>query len=103
MGKAKKTDVSKKRRRALRALRTQNNVELKRKLPSSKRAKELVEEFGLCPISLMPMRRPVLPSSGQAYDEVNIVRFCNGGKKKCPVSGAVLKFHKGKVCVPAIC
>ena len=56
----------------------------------------------LCPISLQPMRRPVLPSSGQAFDEINLVRFCSGGKKRCPVSGAPLDFsrkgpHKGQV------
>ena len=34
-----------------------------------------------------PCRRPVLPSSGQAYDEINIIRFCSQGKKCCPVSG----------------
>ncbi|CAL8468683.1 g8223 [Coccomyxa elongata] len=76
---------------------------LKRKSPGPKRrARDLVEEFGLCPISLQPMRRPVLPSSGQAYDEINIVRFCSSGKKQCPVSGAALECHrkgadKGKV------
>ena len=48
------------------------------------------------------MRRPVLPSSGQAYDEVNIARFCAAGKSQCPVSGAPLECHrrgpsKGKV------
>ncbi|EIE22354.1 hypothetical protein COCSUDRAFT_66578 [Coccomyxa subellipsoidea C-169] len=48
------------------------------------------------------MRRPVLPSSGQAYDEINIVRFCSSGKKQCPVSGAALECYrkgtdKGKV------
>ena len=40
----------------------------------------------------LPCRRPVLPSSGQAYDEVNIVRHCSQGSKACPVSGAQLKF-----------
>ncbi|KAK9840929.1 hypothetical protein WJX81_000905 [Elliptochloris bilobata] len=76
----------------------------KKQSRSKKRAREaskLVEEFGLCPISLQPMRRPVLPSSGQAYDEINIVRYCSdtaGDKKRrCPVSGAVLKFSRGKV------
>lgn len=48
----------------------------------------------LCPISLQPMRRPVLPSSGQAYDEINIVRFCSGGKRRCPVSGTALDFAR---------
>lgn len=48
------------------------------------------------------MRRPVLPSSGQAYDEVNIARFSAAGKAQCPVSGAPLELHrrgpaKGKV------
>ena len=48
------------------------------------------------------MRRPVLPSSGQAYDEVNIARFSAAGKSQCPVSGAPLECHrrgpsKGKV------
>ena len=48
------------------------------------------------------MRRPVLPSSGQAYDEINILRFCSSGKKQCPVSGAALECYrkgadKGKV------
>lgn len=56
----------------------------------------------LCPISLQVMRRPVLPSSGQAYDEVNIARFSAAGKSQCPVSGAPLECHrrgpsKGKV------
>ena len=56
----------------------------------------------LCPISLQVMRRPVLPSSGQAYDEVNIARFSAAGKAQCPVSGAPLELHrrgpaKGKV------
>lgn len=56
----------------------------------------------LCPISLQVMRRPVLPSSGQAYDEVNIARFAAAGKAQCPVSGAPLECHrrgpsKGKV------
>ena len=56
----------------------------------------------LCPISLQVMRRPVLPSSGQAYDEVNIARFSAAGKAQCPVSGAPLECHrrgpsKGKV------
>ena len=34
----------------------------------------ILEDIGLCPISMEPMRRPVLPSSGQAFDEINIVR-----------------------------
>lgn len=43
------------------------------------------------------MRRPVLPSSGQAYDEINIVRHCAGREKqRDPVSGAVLKMRRGK-------
>lgn len=40
-------------------------------------ARQIMSAWGLrrlCPISLQAMRRPVLPSSGQAYDEINIVR-----------------------------
>ena len=37
-------------------------------------AMSILDEIGRCPISMEPMRRPVLPSSGQAYDEINIVR-----------------------------
>ncbi len=37
-------------------------------------AMAILEDIGLCPISMEPMRRPVLPSSGQAFDEINIVR-----------------------------
>jgi hypothetical protein len=45
---------------------------------------------------------PSLFAAGMAYDEVNIVRFSCGGKKQCPVSGAVLECHrkgndKGKI------
>ena len=43
------------------------------------------------------MRRPVLPSSGQAYDEINLVRFSAAGRKRCPVSGATMKFMRGEV------
>ena len=43
------------------------------------------------------MRRPVLPSSGQAYDEINLVRFSKAGNKRCPVSGAAMKFVRGEV------
>ncbi len=43
------------------------------------------------------MRRPVLPSSGQAYDEINIVRHADTAKDaKCPVSGKALKTRKAK-------
>lgn len=38
-------------------------------------AMSILDEIGRCPISMEPMRRPVLPSSGQAYDEINIVRY----------------------------
>lgn len=35
----------------------------------------------------------MLPSSGQAYDEINIVRHTqSAGSRSCPVSGAPLKF-----------
>ena len=34
----------------------------------------------------------MLPSSGQAFDEINIVRFTAQGSRSCPVSGAPLKF-----------
>lgn len=44
-----------------------------------------------------PMRRPVLPSSGQAYDEINIVRFSAAGRKRCPVSGATMKFAQSSI------
>lgn len=69
----------------------------KRKSTRSARAMQLVEEFGLCPISMEPMRRPVLPSSGQAYDEINIVRFSAAGRKRCPVSGATMKFAQSSI------
>lgn len=46
----------------------------KAKEPKIQAAKALLEQYGLCPISMEPMRRPVLPSSGQAFDEINIVR-----------------------------
>ena len=57
------------------------DVSIKKKKKKDKRpsklltAKTLLEEYGLCPISMEPMRRPVLPSSGQAFDEINIVRY----------------------------
>ncbi|CAL5221592.1 g3811 [Coccomyxa viridis] len=77
-------------------------VKAKKGPGAKRRAKDLVDQFGLCPISLQVMRRPVLPSSGQAYDEVNIARFSAAGKAQCPVSGAPLECHrrgpsKGKV------
>ena len=34
----------------------------------------------------------MLPSSGQAFDEINIVRVTAQGSKTCPVSGTPLKF-----------
>ena len=53
-------------------------------------AMSILDEIGRCPISMEPMRRPVLPSSGQAYDEINIVRYdhpqaaCNTLHKTAP-------------------
>ncbi|KAK9829695.1 hypothetical protein WJX72_007404 [[Myrmecia] bisecta] len=74
-------------------------LKLPGKKKGSKRARELVEQYGHCPISMEPMRRPVLPSSGQAFEEINIVRYCAAGNKRCPISGVTLKFSKGKgVC-----
>lgn len=45
-------------------------------------AMSILDEIGRCPISMEPMRRPVLPSSGQAYDEINIVRY--GSQESSP-------------------
>lgn len=59
-------------------------------------AEELLEQCK-CPISLELMRRPVLPSSGQAFDEINLKRWSLSGNTKCPVSGQDLRMHKDKV------
>lgn len=59
-------------------------------------AEELLEQCK-CPISLELMRRPVLPSSGQAFDEINLKRWATSGNTKCPVSGQELRMHKDKV------
>ncbi|KAL3158317.1 hypothetical protein ABBQ38_010561 [Trebouxia sp. C0009 RCD-2024] len=59
-------------------------------------AEELLEQCK-CPISLELMRRPVLPSSGQAFDEINLRRWSISGNTKCPVSGQELRMHKDKV------
>lgn len=59
-------------------------------------AEDLLEQCK-CPISLELMRRPVLPSSGQAFDEINLKRWSLSGNTKCPVSGQELRMHKEKV------
>ena len=66
-----------KKRQRTDATHAKENVNPKRKpTPEEKamRAQEMLDEFGLCPISMQPMRRPVLPASGQAFDEISIVR-----------------------------
>jgi len=79
-------------------LRAQQQQKKKEQKVKRAMALAILEDIGMCPISMEPMRRPVLPSSGQAYDEINIVRYCSQGNKRCPVSGGSLKVSKsGKV------
>lgn len=47
----------------------------KKNVSKAVRSQVLLDEYGLCPISMQPMRRAVLPSSGQAYDEISLVRY----------------------------
>lgn len=108
-GKEKKKKGGKKRRDAGKAVRLAVAGGDTDKLQAAQQKKKdqkvrqalavtIMEEIGLCPISMEPMRRPVLPSSGQAFDEINIVRYCGEGNRRCPVSGASLKVSKsGKV------
>lgn len=55
-------------------LRAQQQQKKKEQKVKRAMALAILEDIGMCPISMEPMRRPVLPSSGQAYDEINIVR-----------------------------
>lgn len=63
----------KKRKKAQAAIGN-DGEDLKKGAGKALRAQLLLDEYGLCPISMQPMRRPVLPSSGQAYDEISLVR-----------------------------
>eukprot|EP00884_Botryococcus_braunii_P014622 jgi/Botrbrau1/23160/Bobra.0041s0011.1 len=77
-------------------IRVKSFISKKKKREKLRRTSKMPDHF-LCPISREPMRRPVLPSSGQAYDEINIVRHCSGkDKQRDPVSGQALKIKRGK-------
>lgn len=58
---------------------------------------------GRCPISLEVMRRPVVTSTGQVYDEISLVRYTKAGNKRCPTSGADLESVDGRVVRTPVC
>ena len=63
-----------KKRKAGMSTFKKGDKEVKKGASRAVRAQALLDDYGLCPISMQPMRRPVLPSSGQAYDEISLQR-----------------------------